>query len=118
MRGLRTLLCLLVCVFLLAACGKQAAEDPAMTQGTTEATQPTKETYPLGAGELPPVIIPPQTQPVTDPTEATEATEPAETVQPSDPTELVDTQPQETEPAETTEPSELDDNELPPMVVG
>ena len=46
------------------------------------------------------------------------ATEPAETVQPSDPTELVDTQPQETEPAETTEPSELDDNELPPMVVG
>lgn len=115
MRRLSKVLCLLVCAFLLAACGKQAAEDPAMTQGTTEATQPTKETYPLGAGELPPVIIPPQTQPVTEPTEATE---PAETVQPSDPTELVDTQPQETEPAETTEPSELDDNELPPMVVG
>ena len=34
------LLCSVLCVILLAACGEQAAENPALTQPTTEATQP------------------------------------------------------------------------------
>ncbi len=116
MRKVSKLLCLILCVFLLTACGKQVAEDPTDPQGTTQVTQPqTQPTYPLGQGELPPVVIPPQTQPVTEPTEPSAVTEPVED---STPTQPETTQPPETEPAETTEPSELDENELPPIVVG
>ena len=137
------LLCVMLCMVLLAACGKQAAEVvPADTQPTTELTQPS--TVPVGDledDELPPVILPVETEPVTEPdveptpTEPPKATEPSEPVKetqpqvskPTEPTEPVTTAPTEptpTEPAEPetqpTEPTEiprLDENELPPVPV-
>ena len=100
MKMRKTILVLTFCMafsaVLLTACDKEVPEDP--TQASTQAAQSqTQTTYPLGSGELPPVVIPPQTQPATEPTE--------------------DTQPQNTEPANTTEPM-LGEDELPPIVVG
>jgi hypothetical protein len=136
------LLCITLCVFLLSACGKQAAEEP--TVPPTEAAQ-TENPNGLEQGELPAIIIPQQTEPVTTPTEDSEptegtmppaATEPSKGTEPTEPkpteppketepTEPEPTQPKPTEPEEpsetappeTTEPPKLDENELPPIPV-
>jgi len=130
------LLCCMLCVGLLGACGGQAAEDPALTQPTTEATQP--QGLPENSGEKvePPADpVPQQTQPVTDatgaaepdfetkPTEGTKPTEPPkqtpppEVSEPSQPTTEAEPTEPETTPTETvpTEPPELDEDELPPV---
>ena len=74
-------LCVLLSVLLLTGCGKQPSEDasPTTTQPVTEATDGLEE------GELPPVVIPQQTKPVTQPAEeatAYETTQPTEGTKP------------------------------------
>lgn len=113
------LLCIVLCVIFLSACGEQAAEDPALTQPTTEATQP--QGLPennVEEEELPAVTIPQQTQPVTEgvgqtepgletkPTEPSKESQPPEVSQPSQPTTEAEPTEPETPPSETvpTEP--------------
>ena len=122
------LLCITLCVFLLSACGKRAAEEP--TVPPTQAAQ-TENPDGLEQGEFPAIIIPQQTEPVTDPTEDSEptegtmapaATEPSKGTEPTEPepTQPKPTEPEEpseTAPPETTEPPKLDENELPPIPV-
>ena len=140
MRRLSKVLCLLVCVFLLAACGKQAAEDP--TEPTAKAVQE-ENADGVEEGQLPATTVPQQTEQVTAPAEdteppkETEPTEPAPTEPPqeTEPTEPEPTEPAPTEPpketaptdpvpteppetdTEPTEPPGLDENELPPIPV-
>ena len=84
--------------FLLAACGKQAAEAP--VQPTTQTTPPlTQRADDLEDGELPAIPIP--QQPVTEPTGETE---PAEGTIPTEGTNP--TQPSPSEPSGETEPTE------------
>ena len=108
-------------VFLLVACNNQATEEPMVTNGTVETTQPvTGASGILDEGELPAVVIPEQNQPETDedvtiepteiiePTLATEPTEPSATTKPTEPkpteTTSPPSEPTETEPSETPEP--------------
>lgn len=142
---LALLLCIALSVFLLSACGKQAAEGPSPSQGTTQATQSQTESgNSLEEGELPAITIPQQTHPVTAPTEEAEvikppaATAPTVGTKPAEPTptEPAPTQPEPTEPPETTppeatrptdptetappeatEPPRLDPDELPPIPI-
>ena len=135
------LLSVLFCMFLLAACGEQAAEVPTGTQPTTVATEPQSSAEnELEEDELPLVTIPDETLPVTDvpdetqpglttrPTEGTPPTEPPASTQPpevsepsqptteaTEPTESVE--PETTAPTEPTESPELDDGELPPLIL-
>ena len=140
-RLLTLLLSTTLCLALLSACGKQAAEDAPGTQPTSGVTQPQTESAGLEEGELPDVTVPQQTQPVTgsvveppstentDPTEPSEETQPTEVSEPSQPTQPTETvppettqpvEPDETTPPATTEPTEqprLDEDELPPIPV-
>ena len=136
-RNEKLALCVLLSVLLLTGCGKQPSEDasPTTTQPVTEATHGLEE------GELPPVVIPQQTKPVTQPAEETtapettqptegtkpaegtkppETTKPTEGTQPPETTEPTEgTQPPETtEPTESTDPPGFDGDELPPMPIG
>jgi hypothetical protein len=124
---IRFWLCLLTLLFLLTACGKQAAEDPLPTDMSTHPTAQTGER--LDEGELPQVTFPQQTQPVTDPTEGTkppEETNPSEDAAPpeeTDPSEGT-TPPETMLPPETSrptvpaEPPRFDEDELPLIPVG
>ena len=137
------LLCGLLCVMLMAACGKQTAEEPAETQPTADVTQPTQEAAPPTTesawsqgpfdsdgqeNTLPAVTVPQGTEPTAGATEGTEPpresnpTKPTETSQPNQPTETEPTSPEATEPTspEATEPTqetELDEDELPMLPV-
>ena len=120
MKGNKFLI-LLLCIFLLAACGKQAAEDP--TEPTAKAVQE-ENADGVEEGLLPVTTVPQQTEQVTAPAEDTEPpketdpTEPAPTEPPkeTEPTDPVPTEPPETD-TEPTEPPGLDENELPPIPV-
>ena len=138
------LLCIVFCVVLFAACGEQAAEEPAVTQPTTETIplQTESNTEPedkLEEDELPALTFPQATEPVTEDTaepepsqpadeekpQATEVSKPSEPTEPTEPTttqsETTPSEPQpETEAPEATEPTEppiLDEDELPPVPV-
>lgn len=130
-KPLALLVLMMLCVVLLAACGEQAAEDTAIPQLTTEATQPQAgDNGDQEEGELPAVTIPPETEPVTDgenepdletePTEPTKQTESANIPEETQPPVVTEPsqEPEPTEPTqpETTQPTELpgmDEDELP-----